>query len=268
MIEVVFGASEAASLKMSPLRAQADEIICMELGLDVGEIRGLEDGDQRKRALERMFRDGSVSGERVWKEYEEARSHSADMPEKLKALAKLGKPVRIWYGRAPYEVCGFYFTCHLLSDLTDQISTVRLPEILHFHDTDTPYEVSVMGEIVPEEFPELLTYEKQLNVWEIQSGALQWERLVQENAGLRASINGKIMSVPETFYDFMIEHILSEKPQTEAEVLGTVLGEFQAGIGDGWLAHRIESKIREGEILIAKDSAEPFHRWICKGEKA
>ena len=267
MIEVVFGASEADSLKMSPLHTQADEILCMEPGLDVGEIRGLEDGDQRKRALEHMFRDGSMSGERVWKEYEEAWSHSAGTPEKLRQLAKMGKPVRIWYGRAPYEVCGYYFVCHLLSDLTDQISAVKLPEILYFHDTNMPYEVSMMGEIVSEEFPELLTYEKQLTEWDIQNGALHWGRLVQENAGLRASINGKIMSVPETFYDFMIENTLSEKPQKEAAVLGTVLGEYQVGIADGWLAHRIESKIREGEIVIMKDSPEPFERWICIGDK-
>ena len=48
MIEVVFGASEADSLKMSPLHTQADEILCMEPGLDVGEIRGLEDGISEK----------------------------------------------------------------------------------------------------------------------------------------------------------------------------------------------------------------------------
>lgn len=121
-----------------------------------------------------------------------------------------------------------------------------------------------MGEIVHEEFPSLLAYEKPLNEWEIQIGTMHWERLVQENTVLRASVNGKPMSVRESFYDFMIENTLSEKPQKEAEVIGNVLGEYEPGIGDGWLAHRIEAGIRKGTVRIAKDDRNPFERWICK----
>ncbi len=78
---------------------------------------------------------------------------------------------------------------------------------------------------------------------------------MQENAVLRASVNGKPMSVRESFYDFMIENTLTEEPQQEAEVLGNVLGEYEPGIGDGWLAHRIEAGIRKGTVRIAKDDA-------------
>ena len=80
----------------------------------------------------------------------------------------------------------------------------------------------------------------------------------------QASVNGKPMSVRESFYDFMIENTLTEEPQQEAEVLGNVLGEYEPGIGDGWLAHRIEAGIRKGTVRIAKDDRNPFERWICK----
>ena len=69
MVEVVFGASEAASLKMSRLRNWADEIICLDLGLDVGEIRNLDNESKRSNALETLFRDGqkreSVCGKNI-----------------------------------------------------------------------------------------------------------------------------------------------------------------------------------------------------------
>lgn len=51
MVEVVFGASEAASLKMSRLRNRAEEIICLDLGLDVGEIRNLDNESKRSNAF-------------------------------------------------------------------------------------------------------------------------------------------------------------------------------------------------------------------------
>src|SRR5699024_12673994 len=114
-------------------------------------------------------------------------------------------------------------------------------------------EVSTMGEIVHEEFPSLLVYEKPLNEWEIQIGTMHWEGHMKENAVLRASVNGKPMSVQESFYDCMIENTLSEKPQKEAEVIGNVLGEDEPGIGDGWLAHRIEAGVRKGTVRLATD---------------
>lgn len=194
MVEVVFGASEAASLKMSRLRNRAEEIICLDLGLDVGEIRNLDNESKRSNALETLFRDGTKAGERVWKEYKERVNRYSVMSERLRTLAAEGKTIRIWYGKAPYEVCGYYYTCHLLNDLTDQISAVKLPDVLFRQDTNMPYEVSTMGEIVHEEFPSPLAYEKPLNEWEIQIGTMHWERLVQENAVLRASVNGKPMS--------------------------------------------------------------------------
>lgn len=264
MVEVVFGASEADSLKMSRLTGREEEIICLDLGLDVGEIRNLDDESKRSNALKTLFCDGTKAGERIWKEYEERISRYGAMPEKLRKHAAEGKPVRIWYGRAPYEVCGYYYTCYLLNDLTDQISAVKLPDVLFLHETNMPYEVLMMGEIVYEEFPSLLAYEKPLNEWEIHIGAMHWERLMQENAVLRASVNGKVMSVQESFYDFMIEKALTEKPKKESEILGMVLGEYGVGIRDGWLAHRIEVEIRKETIRIVKDDKNPFDRWICK----
>ena len=198
--------------------------------------------------LETLFRDGTKAGERVWKEYKERINRYSAMPERLRTLAAEGKPVRIWYGRAPYEVCGYYYTCHLLNDLTDQISAVKLPDVLFCHDTNTPYEVSMMGEIAYEEFPSLLAYEKPLNEWEIQIGTKHWERLVQENAVLRASVNGKRMSVRESFYDFMIENTLTEEPQQEAEVLGNVLGEYEPESETAGWHTGLKPGIRKGTV--------------------
>ncbi|WFF71882.1 DUF3658 domain-containing protein [Proteiniclasticum sp. QWL-01] len=63
-----------------------------------------------------------------------------------------------------------------------------------------------------------------------------WHDLMEENAPLRAIINGKITSVPEDFYDFIIIRNLPENDFIMARFIGKLLGEYSLGISDSWYA--------------------------------
>ncbi len=56
-----------------------------------------------------------------------------------------------------------------------------------------------------------------------------------ENAPLRAVVNGRLMSVPEDWYDPFLRREIAARPAefSAAQVVGTVLGKYQLGIGDG-----------------------------------
>jgi hypothetical protein len=60
-----------------------------------------------------------------------------------------------------------------------------------------------------------------------------------ENAPLRANINGKLTSVPENFYDFIITNNLPDDDFIMARFIGKLLGEYRLGISDSWYALRI-----------------------------
>ena len=55
----------------------------------------------------------------------------------------------------------------------------------------------------------------------------------------------------------------------EAHVIGTILGKYQLGIGDLWIALRIEQFIREGmfEVLTISDSDRPIYRRMLRKSK-
>ena len=88
--------------------------------------------------------------------------------------------------------------------------------------------------------------------------AYEWAELQKENAPLRAVINGRLQSVPENFYDdFILREIVLEKNEfREANLIGRILGKYQLGIGDGWLALRIEEMIRAGKLGIVSSAPE------------
>ena len=53
----------------------------------------------------------------------------------------------------------------------------------------------------------------------------------------------------------------------EAARIGRVLGKYQLGISDGWLAHRIDTFIQSGLLTVTKqaETGEPsYHRKLKK----
>ena len=86
---------------------------------------------------------------------------------------------------------------------------------------------------------------------------------------MRAVINGKLHSVPETFYDcFICREIEMEKEEfREANVIGRILGKYQLGIGDTWISYRIEKMIQDGKLSVASPAAKGmpvYHRNLKK----
>ena len=92
--------------------------------------------------------------------------------------------------------------------------------------------------------------------------AMLWSGLIEENSPLRAVISGKVFSVPEDFYDFLIWRWLGDAPVREARLIGNILGHTQLGVGDWWYAERIEYYIGRGEIEIVEDSENQYARVI------
>lgn len=100
---------------------------------------------------------------------------------------------------------------------------------------------------------------------------MRWAQLQKENAPLRIYLNGSLQSVPETIYDSFILRELEAQPDEfmEAHAIGTILGKYQLGIGDVWVALRIEQFIQEGmlEVLTTSDRGWPiYRRMLCKSK--
>ena len=55
----------------------------------------------------------------------------------------------------------------------------------------------------------------------------------------------------------------------EAYAIGTILGKYQLGIGDVWIALRIEQFIREGmfEVLTIPEPDRPIYRRMLRKTK-
>ena len=179
----------------------------------------------------------------------------AALKETKKSLDELirrsstGETIRIWYSEQPYEYCG---VCWFLSELQKRMKklphmcAIKLPNRVEAENTIVNY--LGWGGVCAEEFYKFLPLQKEVTPAFISAAALKWSELQAENSPLRAVINGTLQSVPEDFYDSFIKKEIDKMEHEfhEAFLIGNILGKYQLGIGDTWIALRIEKMIESG----------------------
>ena len=217
MIEVLFGESEAASMKAAKstvitgkadgptahwtdgkrklpkrkncgwIEGTAEEVICLGFRLDIGDIREAVSSKYRKQLIYSMY------VQEQWGKEEDASfmelcDRYCDELQRLKAYLEAGESIRIWYSDAPYARCGFYHLCADLQKYQNDISFVKLPEY-RLRPDHSIVSYQNWGEVAPEEFYGFLTCEKKLSREEIRMYAILWGILKEDNSPLRAVVN-------------------------------------------------------------------------------
>lgn len=292
MIEILFGDSEAASMKAAKnkivigtvngptstfiagkkvppkkpftswIEGTADEVVCLGFMLDVGDIKKPVDSRYREELIYSMYAQNQWGQNKEWdNELKKAGKVYINELFRLKQFLDNGEIIRIWYSDAPYSRCGFYHLCRTLIKYDNEIRAVKIPEYIVRKNIITSYKN--WGEVAAEEFAGFLSYEKRLSKGEVRMYASLWSELVEDNSALRSVINGKVLGVPEDFYDFQIWKRLTEKPVKEARLIGDIMGCSQISVGDWWYAKRIEYYIQHKKIRIVEYSVNKYARMIC-----
>lgn len=208
---------------------------------------------------------------------EECTYYLADLKEAKETLDELirrsnmGEIIRIWYSEQPYEYCGM---CWFISELKKRMKkfprmcAIKLPNRVESENTIVNY--MGWGGVSPEEFHKFLPLEKEVTPAFVCAATLKWSEMQKDNATLRAVINGTLQSVPEDFYDSFIRKEIDgmDTEFFEPFLIGNILGKYQLGIGDIWIAQRIEKMIENG-ILVPMTQPKPgdiiYRRMLRKG---
>ena len=256
MIEVLFGESEAASMKAAKsmeivgcangptsvlvtgketppertfagwVEGTSEDVVCLGFMLDIGNIKEPIDSPYRKNLIYSMYAQNQyVKNPEIDQELKLTGEVYLNELLRLKEYLENGETARVWYSDTPYSICGFYSLCQILQKYKNEIHIVKLPEYMVRKTSIISYRN--WGEVSAEEFAEFLTYERVLTKEEVRMYAQLWTELTEDNSPLRAMINGKVTGVPEDFYDFLIWKRLTRKPIKEARLIGDILGCFQ-----------------------------------------
>lgn len=232
------------------LEGNPEDAIALPFPLDIGDIRGSVFSDARKELLQEIFT-ANPWGEEPEEPHtlDEYWDNCKQDQQRLLQRAAEGEPVRIWYSHVPYALCGFYSVLHMLQDMDCAVTAVKLPEYWERPD-GVVVSAGSFGEIPAGEWASFLSYEAKIpDVMRWRFSAV-WKQLQQENAPLRAVINGRLHSVEEDFYDRFLLKAASTETQSVGSVIGTAIGRYELCIGDWFLARRMEKLIDSGVFKI------------------
>ncbi len=232
-----------------------NDVVCIGLNLDIGDISGEIDSDERKSEFVKVLGTGNFEdSEKFFKTQRE------DI-DKLIDAAKEGEPIRVWNSHTPFSACAFAFVCYVLKNIDCHLSVVMLPQ--YWGKTEkTILSYSDWAQIDPAWFYLFLPLERRVSTVEKHSQSCLWNDLRTENAALRALVNGILISVPEDFYDHIIIKSIPNKEFVMAQLIGTILRNYPLGVADGWYALRINKMIAENRLKIVedKDASYPYGR--------
>lgn len=237
------------------------DVVCIGFNLDIGDIASGINSEERKNEFIKVF--GSLNFED--NEIEQFFNSQREDFEKLLITAKNGEHIRIWKSNTPFSACAFAFLCDTLLNIECKINIISLPEYWQTSDNTIQSYVD-WTEISPGQLYRFLPFERKMTNIEKRLQSNLWNELKAENAPLRALVNGKLISVPEDFYDHIIIKNIPDQEFVMARLIGTILGKYPLGVGDGWYALRIKKMIAENklEIVADNDSSHPYGKILRK----
>ena len=247
--------------KGKAIGGNSQDVVYVGFSLDMGDISGEVDGVERQKMFRELWGQYQIDAN----EQEQFFKNQREDLEKLLSAVREGTPVRIWKSNAPYSICGFYYICNMLRNMDCEISVVSLPEYKIISE-DKIATYRSWGEIRPGQLYTFLPLEKPLSQNEKSLFANYWRELVTENAPLRAVVNGKLISVPETFYDHMIIKNIPNDAFHMARLIGGIISKYHWDVGSSWYALRIDKMIEEQKLVVIekKDQSHPYEKTLKK----
>lgn len=246
-----------------PLEGPAAGVLQLILDLDMGALADLDTPgmDGRYALIKALGGQGSQCWGPPQDQLLQTQEGNAYALQRLFQAKETGEPVRIWVTPwYPREVCGLYHACHLLRDSGCPVDVVWAPwEQVRVRDDGSGTFIRSLGQYFPKELSALALRAEPLEKLRLQNFAARWEQLAAENAPLRALVNGRIISVPEDFYDFVLREHLAAEPVTVASVLLKTRTAL-SGVGIGWLYLRLRAMLEAGELSLAEaeDPERPY----------
>ena len=244
-----------------PLGGKSSDVYCFDMALSVGDISDNGIGEQRKNVFKKMLSVCFVEDldYQVEEKIQKIKTTLSSVIERYVA----GEEVRIWYSYNPDELCGMYWLMKQLRPLNCQttIYLVKLPA-WEYGKENTMTSKIAWGEVSPGEWGKYITLQEKAKPVFLSACAMKWNQLQNENAPLRAMLNGKLQSVSEDIYDSFILREIAEQPEQfkMAIVIGNVLGKYQLGISDVWISNRIDNLMMGGYLNSDKENQEEIER--------
>lgn len=223
-----------------------NEVLWIGAALAFGDI-GVRLWDGRKAAIEELCASSDASAcaaaaamgsENAAEQRTAALERAASNASGLAERAKASEEIRIWAEPSPDGMCALLLAAEIINGTNSAVSVVPL--------TWTAGKYRGWGEVPVYIHSDAARHAVPVEKDNIAAMAEEWRRLTEENAPLRAYVNGRVISVGEDFYDSVIMRHITDKPDTAGRVITRVLESLN--VRAELILYRIKRMAESGRI--------------------
>lgn len=249
MLNIVFDEVTKRNMKMSNSNG-FENVLCIGYALDIGPIDRDDNMEKRKDVFKRL----ECSFKFTECEIDDFFDRQQNDIKELLDFAKTHEHIRFWRSREPHNLCAFAYTCYLLSNIKCDITYIDLPE-----------HMSSWSFVPSNKYCEYLHFEEKLDLNKKLFYINKWIELKNENASMRAIVNGTLTSVDENFYDQFILSSITKDENIIADVILNISNNYRLGISPHLIYLRIMAMVNANKLQVLRfDSSDPFKSFVKK----
>ncbi len=251
MIHIVFQASDVDTLKkafeLEP--ALTGDVLLIEDEWAVGPIAGIytpEGIEMRKQWWREILSGGDYDG-LVDKAEKDDNVRVAELKHGLEEDQK--EIVWIWAAQNKHDVSGYYWLMSQLKDFQGRIFILYLNNLPFINEKGLIFYPENLFQIPPKEFLKARKLARPITLSEFEIDPDEWNRLCQEDKGVRILEGGKKLSQhPYEYFDEELRKFISGDWVKASKLIGQFLNKAKQTTGDAYVLWRIKQLIAAGEL--------------------
>ncbi|OJW81047.1 MAG: hypothetical protein BGO69_03000 [Bacteroidetes bacterium 46-16] len=172
-----------------------------------------------------------------------------------------------WFWMAPWpaDVCAYHWMLRYLSKHPGRFYLLNIAGLPFLDENGKVYYPKSIGEILPKELVKARRLARQVTPAEVEVDGEEWNKLVQENEGIRVHEGGKkLLSKPADHYDKQLVSFCSHQYQKASRIVGQALNKYKIPTGDLHLGWRLRKIAETGALLSQGDPAKTLKDFDVK----
>ena len=253
MIHIVFQSGDVETLKkaieLEP--ALTGEVIEIKDEFAVGPIAGIytpEGIEARKQWWREILAGGDYDG-LVDKAEKDDNVRVAELKQRLSEDSK--EFVWIWAAQNKHDVSGYYWLMSQLRDFQGRIFILYLNNLPFINDKGLIFYPENLFQIPPKEFLKARKLARPITLSEFEIDPDEWNRLCQEDKGVRILEGGKKLAQhPYAYYDEELRKFITGDWVKASKLIGQFLNKAKQTTGDAYVLWRIKQLVAAGELDV------------------
>jgi hypothetical protein len=160
----------------------------------------------------------------------------------------------LWMAPWPADVCAYHWVLPYLSKHAGRFYLLNIAGLPFLDENGKVYYPKSIGEILPKELVKARRLARQVTPAEVEVDGEEWQKLVEENTGIRTHEGGKkLTSRAEDHYDKQLVSFCSHQFQKASRIVAQALNKYNIPTGDVHLGWRLKKIAEAGQLLLQGD---------------